>query len=138
MRNPSRPRMARDRPSVRAAAWLMAILLWTSAGSHLLAESLGASDSRAVAMAGAGSIPTALPQALLGPVCDPGGPSTLAGKLPPADCVVCELLEAPTTATPPPAVAVPPSPALHEGGEPARWACHPAFREFQARAPPQA
>jgi len=134
MRTPYRHRMARDRPSVRAAAWLMALLLWAAGGSHLLADSrLGASESTAVSMDGAGSIPTAL----LGPSCDSGGPSTLAGKLPPLDCVVCELLEASTTPPLPPAVAVPPSSAFDDGMDPARWVGHPAIRAFQARAPPR-
>ena len=128
MRTPYRHRMARDRPSVRAAAWLMAFLLLTAGGSHLLGDSrLGASESTAV------SIPTAL----LGPSCDSGGPSTLAGKLPPLDCVVCELLEASTTPPLPLAVAVPPSSAFADGVDPARWVGHPAIRAFQARAPPR-
>ncbi len=134
MRTSSRHRMARDRPSVRAAAWLMAILLWTSGGSHLLADSrLGASESTAVSVAGAGSIPTAL----LGHSCDSGGPSTLAGKLPPLDCVVCELLETHTTPPLPLAVAVPPSSAFDDGVDPGGWVGRPAFRAFLARAPPR-
>ena len=134
MRTPYRHRMARDRPSVRAAAGLMAILLWTSGGSHLLADSrLGASESIAASMAGAGAIPTVL----LDPSCDSGGPSTLAGKLPPLDCVLCELLEAPTTPPLPLAVAVPPFSAFDDGVDPARWVGRPTFRAFQARAPPR-
>jgi hypothetical protein len=154
MRIPPRHRMARDRLPVRAAAWLMAILLWTSAGGHLLVES-GAgvfgsgSELGAAAVAGAGSmegdgsvvpstIPAASSTALLGPACDAEGSSKLGDKLPPLDCVLCEGLETPATSLAPPAVALPLPSAVEGDGGPDRWVCGHPLRQPQARAPPRA
>lgn len=131
MRNPSRHRATPNHLLVQATACFMALLLWTGAGGHLVAESLPGTS-------GADQAPVAT--LLQGAQCDsttlPLGSSDSEGHSP-AECIVCQILDAPTSLVAPPSAVVPIS-AVDEGSVASEGrTCRPSFLRIRTRAPPQ-
>lgn len=131
MRNTSRHRATPNHLLVQATVCFMALLLWTGGGGHLVAESLSG-------ISGAHQAPMAT--LVQGAQCDfaaqPLGSSDGEGHST-ADCIVCQLLDAPTNSFASPSEVVPFRSVDEGAGASDRRTCRTFPRCIRTRAPPQ-